>query len=230
MRFSLHRPMRPGFRTMPVLAASLALFLSVLCFSRTASAQRVYVYAPPPPPPAYGPPPPPRYYYYDYREAPYAFDLALDVEGAVPLNGPAFSDATTFSGGGGVKIRAGERIRMQPGMHITPEVGFGWEHLWASDDLGNGYDWALQRVFVGARLDFGHFVLPGIYAHLGYGWQNTSDPDAVNNGGLYYDFGGTLDFRIIPHLGFGAHVEYAAINMTDQISWLAVGVHGDVVF
>jgi hypothetical protein len=232
----------PALRSALGVIATAAMCLAALCFSRTASAQRVDVYAPPPPPPpyGYGPPPPPppygygppprRYYYYDpYREAPYAFDLALDLEGAVPSNAPQV-DGATISGGGGFKLRAGERIRLQRWLHITPEVGYGYTHLWAADDIGDSYDWQLNRFFVGGRLDFGRIVVPGIYAHVGYGWQTTDDPNVVNNAGLYYDVGGSLDFRFVPHLGLGVHLEYAEINMNDPISWVAFGAHGDVVF
>jgi hypothetical protein len=224
MRLSLSRLSRPAQRALPLLAASAAVCASILCLPRTAEAQ-VYVYGPPPPPP-----PPPRYYYYDYRERPYAFMVGVDFEGAIPVNVPQL-DGNNLTGGGGFKVRVGERILLQRGLHITPEVGYGYEHLFASDDEGNAYDWDLHRVFVGARLDFGHFVVPVIYGHVGYGWQDTGDPNAQGNGGFSYDVGGAIDFRFVPHLSFGAHIEYAAIDIQpDQAAWLALGVHGDVTF
>jgi hypothetical protein len=154
----------------------------------------------------------------------------MDFEGAVPLSVPQL-DGNTLTGGGGFKVRAGEQIRLQGGMRFTPEIGYGYERLFASDDQGDAFDWDLHRLFAGARLGFGHFVEPIIYAHAGYGWQVTGDPNAQGNGGFAFDVGAALDFRIIPHIGFGAHVEYAAIDIQpDQVSWLALGVHGDILF
>jgi hypothetical protein len=217
----------PVRRVAPVLAASL-LACAAVSVSRPASAQRVYVYAEPPPPP----PPGPRYYYYDdYRERPYAFVLAVDLEGAIPVNPPQFLDGYTLSGGGGFKLRAGEQIRLQGGMRITPELGYGYEHLFASDDNGDQVDWELSRVFAGARLSFGRFVVPVVYAHIGYGWQDTGDPNSQAAGGISYDVGGAIDLRVIPHFDFGAHIEYAAIEAQPySFQWLALGVHGAVIF
>jgi hypothetical protein len=232
MRFFYTRPLCLTRRTLPVVCAGALACLAVVASPRTAHAQ-VYVYAQPPPPP---PPPPPQYYYgprygyYEYREPPYAFQLALDLEGAIPLNVPQF-DGYTWSGGGGFKIRAGEQIRFRGGVRFTPEVGYGYERLFVQDDAGDEYDWSLHRLFAGGRIGFGRVVVPVFYAHAGYGWQVTGDPSAQGNGGFAYDVGGALDFRFIPHIGFGAHIEYAAINLAPQeVSWLALGVHGDVLF
>jgi hypothetical protein len=213
-------------RALPFLAA-LILACSSFAISRPAQAQAVYVYGPPPGPP----PPPPRYYYYGYREPPYALMLAVDVEGAVPLNVPQFSDGNTLNGGGGFKFRAGEQIRLRRWLRITPEIGYGYEHLFATDDVGDAYDWDLHRVFAGARLAFGQLVQPVVYAHLGYGWQITGDPDVQGASGFAFDVGGALDFHFIPHLGIGAHIEYASIDAQPYaIQWLALGGHADILF
>jgi len=223
----LSRPLCPARRALPLLAASLLAGAAILGISRPASAQQVYVYGPPPPPP-----PGPRYYYYDdYREGPYALVLAADFEGGIPVNTPVFGDGNTISGGGGFKLRAGEQIRLQGGVRLTPEVGYGFMHLFAQDDLGNAFDWDLHRVFVGARLSVGRFVQPVVYGHIGYGWQVSADPNAPGSSGFSYDFGGALDLRVIPHLGLGAHVEYAAIEAPPfSFQWIGLGVHGYVVF
>jgi hypothetical protein len=221
-------------RTLSVVGAAALACLAVLGASRTAEAQSVYVYAPAPPPPP--PPPPPGYYYgpryayYEYREPVAAFALAMDFEGAIPLNVPQL-DGNTWSGGGGLKIRAGEQLRLRGGVRFTPEVGYGYDRLFVRDDAGDEFDWSLNRVFAGARLGFGRLVVPVFYAHAGYGWQATGEQGEQGNSGFAFDVGGALDFRLLPRVGFGVHIEYAAIEtQPDQVSWLALGVHGDILF
>ncbi|MGA3121666.1 MAG: hypothetical protein ABSF69_12950 [Polyangiaceae bacterium] len=215
-------------RVFPSLVALILVCTSFFAVSRPARAQGVYVYGPPPGPP---PPPPPRYYYYGYREPPYAFMLAVDVEGAIPLNVPQFSDRNTLNGGGGFKFRVGEQIRLRRWLRITPEIGYGYEHLFATDDFGNAYDWEMDRVFAGARLAFGQIVEPVVYAHLGYGWQLTGDPTVQGASGFAFDLGGALDFHFIPHMNIGAHVEYASVDAQPYaIQWLALGGHADILF
>ncbi len=208
----------------PLLPASL-IACAAATVSSTASAQRVYVYGPAPAPP------PPRYYYYDDREPPYAFVLAADFEGAIPVNVPQFGDGNNLNGGAGFKIRGGEQIRLQGGLRFTPEVGYGFEHLFAQDDNGIEWDWDLHRVFAGARLSVGRFVVPVIYAHVGYGWQVSGDPNVQSNGGFSFDVGGALDLHVIPHFSVGAHIEYAEIDaQPDSFQWIALGVHGAILF
>jgi hypothetical protein len=147
------------------------------------------------------------------------------------VNAPQFVDQNSLTGGGGFKLRVGEQIRLEGGLRITPEVGYGFEHLFAQDSTGTEFDWDLNRVFAGARLSVGRFVVPVVYAHVGYGWQVTNDPAAQGASGVSYDVGGALDLRIIPHLGFGAHVEFAAIEASPySFEWVALGVHGSVIF
>jgi hypothetical protein len=196
--------------------------------SRNAGAQRVYVYAPAPPPP--GPPPPPPRYYYEEAEPPYALALGLDLEGAAPVNTPQFSDGNNLGGGGGFKLRVGERVRVAPRVHFTPEVGYGYDHLFATDDFGNvAYDWDMHRVFGGARLSFGRFLMPVVYAHVGYGWRVTGDPTVPQAGGLTFDVGGALDLRLAPRLTIGAHIEYVEIDAQPYVpAWVAFGGHLDL--
>jgi len=217
------RPLCPAHPVLPVMAATL-MACAALTFTRTAGAQRVYVYGPPPPAP-----PPPRYYYYDYREPPYTFVLGLDAEGAIPVNVPQFLDGNNLTGGAGFKLRAGEQIRLQGGLRFTPEVGYGYDHLWAQDDAGNAYDWDMHRVFAGARLSFGRVVAPVVYGHVGYGWQVVGDSQGGD--GFAFDVGGAIDLRVIPHLNLGAHIEYAEIDAQPYaVEWIALGVHADLVF
>jgi len=231
------KPCRSLLRLLGALPALPALLVAIgaTVASRPAAAQGVYVYGPPPgqPPSPPPPPPPPGYYrpYYVYREPPYAFALGVDFDGAAPVSTPQFVDRNNLKGGGGFKVRAGEQIRLQPGLHLTPEVGYGYVHLFATDDFGNAYDWDLHRLFAGARLAFGRLFVPVLYAHVGYGWQVTGDPNVQGASGPAFDLGGALDLRVIPRLGLGAHVEYATIAAQPySIDWVALGVHADFIF
>jgi hypothetical protein len=157
--------------------------------------------------------------------------IAADLEGAVPINPPHFVDGNDLTGGGGFKFRIGEQIRLRGGLRLTPEVGYGYDHLFATDDVGNSYDWDMHRLFTGVRLGFGRVVVPVIYGHIGYGWRVTGDPSVPQEDGFAFDFGGALDIRVIPHFGFGAHIEYARIaEQFDSPEWVAMGVHADVLF
>lgn len=189
-------------RVVPAVVASV----SVLFLARTAHAQR----------------------YYD-EQGRSGFALGLDLEGAAPINVPQVN-GNSIDGGGGFKVRLGEQIRV-PGMRFTPELGYGYDHLFASDASGAAYAWDLHRVFAGGRIGFGHFLVPVIYGHLGYGWRDTGDPNIASAGGLAYDVGGALDLHVVPHFGFGAHLELAGIqSQPDTPQWLAFGLHADLVF
>jgi hypothetical protein len=154
----------------------------------------------------------------------------VDFEGAIPVNAPQL-DGNTLTGGGGIKLRFGEQFRLQSGVRITPELGYGYDHLFASDDAGDAYSWDFHRLFGGARLSFGRFLVPVIYGHIGYGWRVTADPSVPQEGGLALDIGGALDLRVIPHFGIGAHIEYATIDAQDYApQWIATGLHADLTF
>jgi hypothetical protein len=216
-------------RLAPAFAAAL-LCIAVLATARSASAQRyVVVYGPPPPPP----PPPTRYYYAapvdDGPEQ--ALNIGIDLEGAAPLGIATSPDGNSVQGGGGLKVRIGESFRLAPGLRIVPEVGWGYDHLFATDDLGNSYDWDMHRLFGGARLEFGRFLVPILYAHAGYGWRNSGDSSVPDVSGVAFDVGGALDLRLFPHLALGAHLEYATISATPyEPEWIAAGVHADITF
>jgi hypothetical protein len=236
---ALSRSSRRVAKVLSTAVLSAAAFAGVALASRSAHAQGYYTYygrpAPPPPPGGYYAPPP-RYYgggYVEYREPPYALQLGFDLEGAVPVGINTPGSANTLKGGGGFKVRVGEQLRF-PGIRFTPEVGYGYDHLWANDDSGNQYGWDMNRIFGGARLSFGQILVPVIYAHLGYGWrqlgQAWTNQISGGNGGLAYDVGGALDLRVVPHFGFGAHLEYAAIDVPFQPQWVALGLHADLIF
>ena len=144
------------------------------------------------PPPPSPPPPPPDYAYYEgsappsaaygWREPASSFALGLDLEGAVPVNTPQLN-GNSWTGGAGLKIRAGEQILTRSGLRLVPELGYGYDSLFVRDFYGDEFDWSMHRFFGGARLGAGHFVVPSIYSHLGYGWQVTGEPGARGNSG-----------------------------------------------
>lgn len=216
----------------PVVVSLGIVCGAALTATRTARADRYYVvYGPapaPPPPPRYG-----YYYYYYGDEAPYALMLAGDIEGAVPIGIPRFNDGRDLTGGGGFKLRIGEQIRLRRGLRLTPEVGYGYDHLFAANPDNDVIDdsWDMHRVFGGLRLSFGHVVAPVVYGHVGYGWRVTGDPAVSDEGGVAFDVGGALDFRFIPHFAFGAHIEYVTVDAPHYgPQWLALGVHGEIIF
>jgi hypothetical protein len=229
---SLSMSSRRIVRGLVAAGISAVAFAGVMLAPRTAHAQRYYVYAgrPAPPPPAYG------YnngygYGYAYREPPYALQLGFDLEGAFPVGVNVPGNQNDLKGGGGFKVRVGEQFRF-PGIRLTPEAGYGFDHLWANDDVGNQFGWDMNKLFVGARLAFGHIVVPVVYAHIGYGWRQTPATDNVitSDGGLEYDVGGAIDFHVVPHFGFGVHLEYSAIDIPFQPQWVALGAHADFIF
>jgi hypothetical protein len=159
-----------------------------------------------------------------------SLDIAFDGEGAVPLMDRHFQSGNDLSGGGGFKIRVGDQFRF-PGLRFTPEVGYGFDHLFATDNTNTAYAWDMHRLFAGARLGFGRMIVPTVYAHVGYGWRDTGDPTVAQANGLAFDLGFALDFHVIPHVGFGGHVEYASIDAQPYTpEWLALGLHGDIAF
>jgi hypothetical protein len=171
-----------------------------------------------------------RYYFYEERAPRYSLDLGLDAEGAALVNTPRPLSGDTLTGGSGFKLRVGERIRFRGG-YFTPEVGFGYMHLFAQDDQGDAFAWNMQRVFGGARLAFGRFLTPVFYAHVGYGWRNTQDPSVNATGGLALDGGMALDLHLAPFFSVGVHGEYVTISSTPYApNWVALGAHADLTF
>jgi hypothetical protein len=166
----------------------------------------------------------------EYYEGRSSLDLAFDGEGAVPLMDRRFQSGNDLSGGGGFKIRVGDQIRF-PRLRFTPEIGYGYDHLFATDNQTFSYAWDMHRAFAGARVGFGRIVVPTFYAHVGYGWRDTGDPTVAQASGVAFDMGFALDFHLVPHFGFGGHVEYAAIDAEPYTpQWLALGLHADIAF
>ncbi len=179
--------------------------------------------------------------FYYVRPAPQngvGLNVGVDLEGAADVTPPA---ATDIFGGGGVKLRVGAEIR-RPYLRIIPELGFGYTHLFVSDQYGDNIGWDMERVFVGVRVGFGEVIVPTIYGHIGYGWRSAQDSNASSYyssgvtaipsaNGLAADGGLALDFHFVRHFGFGVHVEYVTVQATPSIpDWVAAGVHGDYRF
>jgi hypothetical protein len=165
-----------------------------------------------------------------YEEGRSSLDLAFDGEGAVPLMDRRFQSGNDLTGGGGFKVRVGDQIRF-PRLRLTPEIGYGYDHLFATDNETFSYAWDMHRVFAGVRVGFGRIVVPTFYAHAGYGWRDTGDPTVAQASGVALDAGFALDLHVVRHLGFGGHVEYAAIDAEPYTPrWLALGLHADVAF
>ena len=214
----MHTNLNMSFQTLFQLRAASGLAaVAALAVPATARADRIIVVEPSRETP-------------EYREGRGSLDLAVDGEGAVPLMDRHFQSGNDVSGGGGFKFRVGDQIRF-PRLRFTPEVGYGFDHLFATDNTNTAYSWDMHRVFAGARIGFGRVVVPTFYAHIGYGWRNTGDPTVPQANGLAYDMGFALDFHIIRHLGLGAHVEYAAIDAQPYTpEWIALGLHADIAF
>jgi hypothetical protein len=161
-----------------------------------------------------------------------AFNLGFDLEGVAPLLTPRFPSGNNLSGGGGFKVRFGDQIRFRH-VRVTPEGGYAFDHLFATDDTGTAYDWDMHRLFGGVRVEFGRIVTPGFYVHLGYGWRDTGDPSIPPsaNGGLAFDAAFILDVHITPLFALGGHIEYVTIDAQPYVpEWLAFGLHADITF
>jgi hypothetical protein len=149
----------------------------------------------------------------------------VDFEVPVPV-GSSTHDADALHAGTGFKVRLGDTLHV-PFVRITPEVGYALDYLTGQGNASPSYGWTLQRAFVGARLGLGEIVVPVVYGHIGYGWRTTNDPSVPEGDGLAADGGLALDLHLIPHLGFGAHAEYATIltGNSTKPGWLAFGLH-----
>jgi hypothetical protein len=166
-----------------------------------------------------------------------AFDLGIDGDlNALVAPDPSTNNLSTL--GTGLKLRFGDRIGLRYGLHITPEVGWAFDHIFPA---GAGYPENMNRIFAGARLGFGKWVIPTIYAHLGVGFRSDSvAPGAASafDTGVSFDTGVAVDFRVGRHLMIGPHAEYVFIDAPATIpggtiagpQWLAFGGHLDILF
>jgi hypothetical protein len=159
-----------------------------------------------------------------------ALDLGFDAEGAGVLVPPRPVSGDRLWGGSGFKVRVGDQIRF-PFLRFTPEMGYAYVHLYAANDLTSPFGWDTHRLFAGVRLGLGEIIVHTFYGHVGYGWRRTGDPTVPSADGLAFDTGVALDLHLIPHFGFGAHVEYAMIDSVPYTPhWLGIGLHADLAF
>ena len=183
------------------------------------------------PAPAYGYGPRPYY----YQEAPQAFQLGFDLEGVVPLNPPSVNGGPAAIGGGAAasKSASGEQFASRASASRRRSAT-AYDHLWAADNFDNSYGWSMNRVFAGARLGFGRrSCRPSTPISATAGARRDADCISTGqNGGLAFDVGGALDFRVAPHFGFGAHLEYSRRSRlsTDTPQWIALGGHANFLF
>jgi hypothetical protein len=173
--------------------------------------------------------------------APGQFDLGLDGEGTALL-APNAASNNLSEGGAGFKIRVGDHFNLREGIRLTPEIGYSFDRL-----FGTGTDGApenLNRIFAGARIGVGRFVIPTFYAHIGVGFRSISENNTVatnaslSDTGFTVDTGVAVEFRIARHLSFGPHAEYVFVDAPvtqDAVKnngpqWLAFGGHVDFIF
>lgn len=217
-RVKLKRASRRGNTLCGSLAVKFASFLGILTLGKVAHADTYYVQERG----SRGG--------YGYSTA---FNLGFDVEGAADVTPPNVN-TNSVEGGSGFKLRLGAQIHRR-GLRIIPEGGFSYTHLFVTDDAGDSVGWNMERAFVGVRVGFGEIIVPMVYGHIGVGWRGTSggplDYPVPAASGLTADGGFALDFHVIRHFGFGLHIEYVAVEASPYVpDWVALGVHGDVVF
>jgi hypothetical protein len=173
------------------------------------------------------------------------FDLGIDGEAPVLLAPSPTQDNLSLVGGG-FKIRFGDQFRLRGGIRLTPEVGYAFDHIFTSagdTPVSQGVvatgDWNMNRFFAGARLGFGRWVVPTVYAHAGYAFRTISGAGNANaeifgQSGFTFDTGVALDFHLARHLSIGPHAEYVFVSNSDGAQsspqWLAFGGHLDILF
>jgi hypothetical protein len=164
-----------------------------------------------------------------------AFDLGIDGD-ATALVAPDPAGANLSTLGSGFKIRFGDQFRLRYGIHLTPEVGYAFDHVFPA---GAGYPENMNRFFGGVRLGFGRWVVPTLYAHIGFGFRSIDVPagTSASDTGFTFDTGFAVDFRLARHLSIGPHVEYVLMDApvsgpfgSGGPQWIAFGGHLDILF
>lgn len=166
------------------------------------------------------------------------FDLGIDGD-ANALLSPSPNQNNLSTMGPGVKLRFGDHFRLRYALNLTPEVGWAYDHVFSGSEANkvNGVPENMNRFFAGVRLGFGTYVVPTLYAHIGYGFRSISTSGITNAGiipasnGLAVDTGIAVEFRVAKHLSLGPHVEFVYID-TPQAppQWLTFGGHLDFIF
>ncbi len=160
------------------------------------------------------------------------FDLGIDGD-ATALMAPNASQYNLSTLGTGFKIRFGDQFRLRYGVNLTPEVGYAFDHICAAN---SGDPENMNRIFAGVRLGFGRYVVPSIYAHLGYGFRSVVSNNGQSVGtipdsnGLALDTGVAVDFHLNPWVSIGPHAEFVYMDVANSPQWLAFGGHLDFTF
>jgi hypothetical protein len=165
------------------------------------------------------------------------FDLGIDGD-ANALLSPSPNNNNLSTMGGGFKLRFGDHLRFRGGIHLTPEVGYAFDHVFPGNVANdpNGVPENMNRFFAGVRLGVGRRVVPTVYAHIGYGFRSVSNSGPGNNAGIAGDNGLALDtgiaveFRLARHVSIGPHVEFVYIDVPQAPEWLTFGGHLDILF
>jgi hypothetical protein len=167
------------------------------------------------------------------------FDLGIDGD-ANALTSPSPSTNNLSTLGGGFKLRFGDRLRLRYGLVLTPEVGYAFDHVFPANssnpDFTASEAWNMNRFFAGVRVGFGRYVVPTLYAHIGYGFRSVSTSGFSNAGtvaggnGLALDTGIAVEFRLARHLSIGPHVEFTYIDVPSPPEWITFGGHVDFIF
>ena len=143
--------------------------------------------------------------------------IAVDVDYAAPIK------LASVSPGYGFGVRVGTQLHA-PFFVLTPEVGV------ARHALGGDGGPRLDRVIAGLRLGLGEILRPGVYGHVGHGALSA---DSVrSHSSLTYDFGGFLDFTVLPLVNLGVHAGYTQWTGGDQsaFQFATAGAHAALVF
>ena len=165
------------------------------------------------------------------------FDLGIDGD-ANALLSPSPNKNNLSTMGGGFKLRFGDHLQFRGGLHLTPEVGYAFDHVFPGNDPG-GQPENMNRFFAGLRLGVGRRVVPTVYAHIGYGFRSISDNNGpgpasnagiVGDNGLAVDTGIAVEFHVLRHLSLGPHVEFVDIAVNNAPQWLTFGGHLDFLF
>jgi hypothetical protein len=160
------------------------------------------------------------------------FDLGIDGD-ATNIVSPASTDTNLADYGAGFKLRFGDQFRLRYGIRLTPEVGWAFDHLFPAGAAAD-QPWNMNRVFAGARLGFGRWIVPTLYAHAGVGFRTVGGPASYlvqNATGVTFDAGVAVDFYLTRHFAIGPHFEFVSIDATNQPpQWLAYGAHADIIF
>jgi hypothetical protein len=175
------------------------------------------------------------------------FDLGGDIEAPVLL-APSPAQNNLSTAGVGFKLRFGDTFHLRYGIHLTPEVGYAYDHIFTSGGdapipnepglVATG-DWNMNRFFAGLRFGVGRVVVPTLYAHAGYAFRSISGPGNTNaeifgENGFTFDTGIALEIHVARHLSLGPHAEYVLVTTSDRgesnPQWLSFGGHLDFIF